>query len=383
MQALSPARTPNHRPLRKLALLSDWFLPRQGGIESQMHDLAHHLTLAGHEVHVITPIPGPTQMSGFRIHRLHAARMPLFGFVFTPQPFRAIADLLRRERYEVVHCHTSYIAPIAFGGTYVSQRLGIPTVITFHSVLAHFAHVLAASNHWLHWSDWPVLFSGVSQVVNHALEPLVKPKPVYMLPNAIDITFWQQTAPSAPSAHEVVLITVTRFSPRKRVVALLKLVAALRPHLPGITFKLLIVGDGPLRPAIEYMVAALGLSAVVTLLGYQPRAKIREWFTRAHIFVSACAIESFGLAALEARTAGLPVVARTSGVVQFIRHGQEGLLAHTDAELAYQLHTLITDRQLRKTIAEHNRTTQPAFGWDSVLPQHLSLYRTAMEITHA
>ncbi len=272
---------------------------------------------------------------------------------------------------------------MAFGGTYVSQRLGLPTVITFHSVLAHFAHVLAASNHWLHWSDWPVLFSGVSQVVNHALEPLVKPKPVYMLPNAIDLSFWQQAAPSAPSPREVVLITVTRFSPRKRVAALLKLVAALRPRLPGITLKLLIVGDGPLRPAIEYMVAALGLSDVVILLGYQPRAKIREWFTRAHIFVSACAIESFGLAALEARTAGLPVVARTSGVVQFIRHGQEGLLAHTDAELAYQLHTLITDRQLRKTIAEHNRTTQPAFGWDSVLPQHLSLYRTAMEITHA
>lgn len=348
-----------------------------------MHDLAQHLTLDGYDVHVITPIPGPTLMSGFRIHRLRAARMPLFGFVFTPQPFRTIADLLQRECYDVVHCHTSYIAPVAFGGTYVSQQLGIPTVITFHSVLAHFAHVLAASNHWVHWSDWPVLFSGVSQLVNHAIEPLVKPKPVYLLPNAIDIPFWQHVVPSDSPPREVVLITVTRFSPRKRVVAMLKLVAALRPHLPGITLKLLIVGDGPLRPAIEYMVAALGLRDVVTLLGYQPRSTIRDYFSRAHIFVSTCAIESFGLAALEARTAGLPVVARTSGVVQFIRHGEEGLLAHTDAELADQLRTLITDHHLRTAIAEHNRITPPAFGWDSVLPQHLSLYRTAMEITHA
>lgn len=382
IQLLSPSRPLSHRPLRKLALLSDWFLPRQGGIEIQMHDLAQHLTLAGYEVHVITPFPGPGLMSGFRIHRLNAARMPLFGFVFTPQPFRAIAKLLQRECYDLVHCHTSYIAPIGFGGVYVSQRLGFPTMITFHSVLAHFAHVLAASNYWLHWADWPVLFSGVSQMVNHALEPIVKPRPVYLLPNAIDIPFWQQTVSGDPPSHEVVLITVTRFSPRKRVIALLRLVAALRPHLPGITLKLLIVGDGFLRPVIERLVVALGLTDVVTLLGYQPRSRIRELFTHAQIFVSACAIESFGLAALEARTAGLPVVVRISGVVQFIRHGQEGLLAHTDVELVHQLRTLITDHNLRKSIADHNRNTRPAFGWDSVLPQHLSLYRTAMEIMH-
>ncbi|MFM7584254.1 MAG: hypothetical protein ACKO9F_16225, partial [Caldilinea sp.] len=54
----------------KIALLGDWFLPHAGGIEIQMHDLAEQLTLAGHEVHVITPIPGPTHMGGFHIHRL-------------------------------------------------------------------------------------------------------------------------------------------------------------------------------------------------------------------------------------------------------------------------------------------------------------------------
>jgi len=366
----------------KIALLGDWFLPHSGGIEIQMHDLAEQLTLAGHEVHVVTPIPGPTRMAGFRIHRLRAKRVPLFGFVGTLRPFVELADLLRRECYDVVHCHTSYIAPIAYGGAYLCQKLEIPAVVTFHSVLAHFAHVLAAADRWLGWSNWPVLFSGVSRFVTAAIEHIVAPQPVHLLPNAVDIAFWRQSLTAVQTHPEVVLVAVTRFSPRKRVDSLLKTIAQVRSARPEIPIRLLVVGDGPLRPYLERLIARLDLNAVVKLLGYQPRAQIRTLFSQAHIFVSACAIESFGLAALEARCAGLPVVARASGVDQFITHGQNGLLATTDQELADFLMQLIQDPARRQQIARHNQLTAPPFGWEHVLPQHLAFYRQATTMVH-
>ena len=366
----------------KIALLGDWFLPHAGGIEIQMHDLAEQLTLAGHEVHVVTPIPGPTRMGGFQIHRLRARRVPLFGFVATLHPFVELAELLRRERYDVVHCHTSYIAPTAYGGAYLCQKLAIPTVITFHSVLAHFAHLLAAADRWLHWSNWQVLFSGVSRFVTAAIERIVAPHPVYLLPNAIDLAFWRQSQRAAQRDPEVVLVTVTRFSPRKRVDSLLKTVAQVRSARPEIPIRLLVVGEGPLRPYLERLIARLGLNTVVHLLGYQPRTQIRTLFSQAHIFVSACAIESFGLAALEARCAGLPIVARSSGVDQFITHNQNGLLATTDQELADFLLQLIQDPARRQQIARHNQLTAPPFGWEHVLPQHLAFYHQATTMVH-
>lgn len=366
--------------MSKIALLSDWFLPHQGGIEIQMHDLAQQLTLAGHEVHVLTPIPGSTHMSGFRVQRLHAPLMPQIGLVYTAHAFRELAQLLRREAYAVVHCHVSYIAPMAFGATYLSQTLGLPTVVTFHSALTQLAHGLALVNRWMHWSAWPILFSGVSRLVNRAVEWLVQPKPVHLLPNGLELAFWQQVAPRPPNESEVVLVTVTRFSPRKRVGALLKIIAAMRAQLPALRLKLLVAGDGWQRPALERLVARLGLRDVVEFLGYQPRTAIREILSRAQIFVSACAIESFGLAALEARSAGLPVVARASGVNQFIQHGREGLLATTDAALAQHLVALIRDPARCAAMAAYNRANPPAFDWAHVLPRHIALYQAAQEL---
>jgi len=368
-------------PSLKIALLSDWFLPHRGGIEIQMHDLAQQLTRAGHTVHVITPIPGPTEIGAARVHRLRAPLAPQFGFVYTRAPFREMAALFQRERYDVVHCHTSYIAPTAFGGAYLSQKLGIPTVITFHSELSHFTHVLAMCNRWLHWSSWPVLFAGVSPFINAGIARLVAPRPVHLLPNGIDIPFWKASPPIRPRSHEIVLITVTRFSPRKRVAALLCIFAALKSQVSrSIALKLIVVGDGALRLYLQHLVKVLGLEDAVEMVGYQSRTMIRHLFARADLFVSTCAIESFGLAALEARCAGLPIVARSSGIDQFVQHGREGLLAANDRDLTGHLRRLIEDPELRLSIAQHNWATTPPFSWDNVIAQHLTVYHESKNL---
>ncbi|MDA1108661.1 MAG: glycosyltransferase family 4 protein, partial [Nitrospinae bacterium] len=101
--------------------------------------------------------------------------------------------------------------------------------------------------------------------------------------------------------------------------------------------------------------------------------------SRTDIYVQPTRWESFGIAALEARCAGLPVVAKIKGGVKgFIRHGQEGLLAKSDQELADHLVRLITDPKLRESIARHNREVVPPLDWKEAMREHEALYRQAI-----
>jgi glycosyltransferase involved in cell wall biosynthesis len=91
--------------------------------------------------------------------------------------------------------------------------------------------------------------------------------------------------------------------------------------------------------------------------------------------------ESFGIAALEARCAGLPVLAMAaSGVAEIIHHPREGALARSDSEIATQIAALAADPERRRVIAEHNRSTPTRFDWPRVVESHLVVYREAIAL---
>jgi glycosyltransferase involved in cell wall biosynthesis len=367
------------KPL-KIALICDWFLPKVGGIELHVRDLALHLAGLGHTVHVLTPVPGPAEVDAIPVWRLAA---PLHRFVrlaWHPATFRRITEIIRAQRYDLVHCHASYIAPFAYGAVRAAQRLGVPTVVTFHSLLGRFACGLACLERLFGRKGAPALLSAVSPVVADGLRPLAGERPVHLLPNGVDPVFWK-VDPAARSDGEVRLVSVFRMSPRKRGKALLGIAAAVRRRLPaGVKLRLVVIGDGLQRHALERLAGRLSLEGVVTFAGYRSREQIRGIFAAADIFVLPTVLESFGIAALEARCAGLPVVARAgNGVGEFIRDGQEGLIARSDAEMAEQLLRLIVEGPLRLAIAQHNRQTPPPYAWEAVLAAHLALYRQALQ----
>src|SRR3954464_3887827 len=86
----------------KVGLVTDCYVPRLGGIEMQVHDLARHLVAAGHDVVVITPTPGPDEMDGGRVIRMEVPLLP-FDIPYAPSTFRRIAQLLDEERVDVAH----------------------------------------------------------------------------------------------------------------------------------------------------------------------------------------------------------------------------------------------------------------------------------------
>lgn len=359
----------------KVALLSDCYPPRTGGIESQVGDLAAQLAAAGHEVEVFTATAGGAGADGVRVHRLGT---PLaLGLPVNPFARPEARRLLTEGGFDVAHIHMGVVSPFAWDMAEVATGLALPTALTWHCVLDRAAGPLGPAVR--RWVGRGAVLSAVSRFAGEGVRRAAKGEPVAVLPNGIDLATWAPaTIRSASKGRPVRVVTASRLAPRKRVGALLGVAAAAHRRLGPGAMTLDVYGDGPLRPWLETRVQALGLADVVRLRGRVTRAELAQAWADADVYLSPTRLEAFGIAALEARTAGLPVIARgDSGVREVVTDGVSGVLARDDAGLADGVVSLVADETLRARIARHNREVPPTQSWDRVVDLAVAEYRRA------
>ena len=365
---------------QSVLLFSEYYLPHHGGIELHVHALARRLQRHGLHVTVATPFPGPDVVGEVPVRRLRVPMVPYFHTVWGSHAVRPAEELLRTGGFDLVHCHQSIYNPSVSGFTYLAQRAGLPTVVTFHSIMRGYTPAFALYDLLAGWSRWPVTFTAVSELVAAEISQLLGGRPVPVLPNAIEPAAWKPRDP-VPSRGVFRVVSSMRLVRRKRPRALVDMLALLRDRLPpGMRLRARILGRGTERDRVRRLIAARGLGAEVELCGRVTHEDMREVYARSDVFVLPSLEESFGIAALEARAAGLPVVAmRDSGPAAFIRHGCEGLLADSDADMVAALVRLARDPAMRLRIAQHNRTTPAPYAWDEVLALHLDTYAGAVQ----
>jgi glycosyltransferase involved in cell wall biosynthesis len=232
------------------------------------------------------------------------------------------------------------------------------------------------------WARWPAVWSAVSLTAAQPLQRALGAEvPLAILPNGVDAGEWRiSAAPRHPS--RVVIATVGRLAERKRPRQLLRMLRDARHMVPPATeIELIMVGDGPLRAALQRSIHRHDMSNWVRLLGPANHERIRALYKDVDFYVAPAKLESFGIAALEARCAGLPVVAHAgSGISSFIRDGKEGLLTHDDEEMAAAIAHLINSPSVRAQIRQHNSTTSPSVSWSTVLEQCDLLYEQARRV---
>lgn len=366
----------------RVAFATDWFLPRLGGIELHLADLARALNARGAEVEIITTTPGPESGGEFTVRRLHPLLLPKFDLAVSPRLVAMLKAELVAGRYDLVHAHISVISPVGYGAAIAAHALGLPTVVTFCGVLLSSARFLRATDRLIGWSRWPVAVTAVSSLIAGQLRGALPDLDVAILPNGVDRAFWQ-TPPIADRApNEIVVVTAMRLNRKKRPMALLRAFFRARAAAArqGRRLVLRIAGDGPMRARLEAYVADQGLRGDIEFLGAVSRAALAEMHRRADLFALASIHESFGIAALEARCAGLPVVGmRESGIAEFLRHGETALLAGDDAEFARYLERLALDDGLRRRLAAADPTLA-RFDWPNVADAHLACYERATEL---
>lgn len=375
----------------RVALLSDCYLPRLGGIEVQVHDLAAQLLSAGHEVEVFTATPGAAgerggaieDVDGIPVHRV-AVRMP-WELPVNPWAPPEVRKRLVAGRFDVAHVHMGVVSPFATDMVAAALDVHLPTAVTWHCVLDRAAPIFRVLGHARRWAGRGAALSAVSSLAALHLHPVVGGVPVAVLPNGIDVADWAPEGPTGRDARTVRVVSAMRLAGRKRPGLLLDVAQEVRDRLPGdVRLEVEVYGEGPLRGRLERQIRAGGMADWVRLPGRVDRDELPGRYHRADVYVSSGRLEAFGIAALEARTAGLPVVAVAgSGVEDFVVDGVSGILARDDADLADQLARLVTDTDLRRRIAHHNATTPPAQDWPTVVEQVLAEYRRAQALAGA
>lgn len=357
--------------------VTDTYLPRLGGIELHVSDLATRQAARGDDVLVLTAEAAARTTRDAGSHAgSHAGSdavpvVRMRGGVLNAGVATELGPLVARFAPDVVHAHLSVGSP--FTWSVLRGSAGIPVLATVHSLLPSFPWLLRTSMKVIGLPADRITFSAVSNAAAEPVRQALGPgRSVHVLPNGIDPAQWTV---AHRRAEAVRILAVGRMAARKRPLLLVEALAELAHRDPELEWSATLVGDGAQRARVATAIRAHGLGNRVRLLGVVDRGRIRELLGQSDVFVAPAALESFGIAALEARCAGVPVVAMaSSGVTEFIQDGVNGLLARSDDDLARCLRDLARDRSLRTAMRRHSTHAPVDVSWERVLDRHTELY---------
>jgi glycosyltransferase involved in cell wall biosynthesis len=302
-----------------------------GGAERHTITLVNRLAERGHDCHAAYVQDEPGQLDRLRgaasAECLHARRYLDFAAL------RRLAASVRELRPSVVLAANPYAMMYAALALRRSV-LRAPLAVTFHTTL------LAGRKEWLKMLYYRPFFWRADCLVfvceaqrRHWLRRLVTARANRVIYNGVDAEHWRSPGPDARTrirsvlglaAGDYVIAMCAVFRPEKNHVQLVDAVGRLRAR--GIAARALLIGDGPMRPAIEARARALGLAADVLVAGLQQDVRP---FLAASDAVALCStsVETFSLAALEAMALGRPVVlSDIGGAADMVRPGREGFL---------------------------------------------------------
>jgi glycosyltransferase involved in cell wall biosynthesis len=286
----------------------------------------------------------------------------------------ALAELLRSERFDVVHAHLSFAALYA-----ALTRTLAPAprrVVTFHNqgydsypAVGAWRRSRKAAEARLTRTNFDAYVAVSRAVAEHYRHHFALVRPVRIIPNAIALTTLTSISEglSQAAGTEPLVIAAGRLVPEKGHKYLISALAELRSlgHRP----RVLIVGDGPLRRDISTAVLEQGLADQVTMQPSLPWPELMRLIGGATVLVLASTHEGFPLIPAEAMGLGTPVVATAvGGVPELIEDGTAGVLVppRDPGGLARALARVLEDPALQHELAAGGRLRVQAFTPDAV-----------------
>lgn len=309
--------------------------PTFGGSGVVATELAMALAMAGDEVHVLSyALPSRLALVSPNLffHEVVVPHYPLFEYPpYSLALASKMAEVARFQKLDLVHVH--YAVPNAISAILARAIVAprpLPVVTTLHGT-----DVTLVGNDpsYLESTRWAVISSDAVTAVSDWLrrktveQLCVEETPIEVIPNFIEPERFEAVR-HLPGARrwarpgEKILVHVSNFRPIKRVMDVLEVYLRVREKMPA---RLLFLGDGPDRAKVESRCREAGCWDGVVFLGNHPA--VEEILHGADLFLLPSAGESFGLAALEALSCEVPVIAADAGgVPEVIEAGVDGLL---------------------------------------------------------
>ncbi len=370
--------------------------PTYGGSGVVATELGIELAALGHEVHFISysqPFRLSGRDEGIHYHEVPVSNYPLFEFPpYDLALASRMAEVAEFNELDLLHVH--YAIPHSVSALLARQILAskgrrLPFVTTLHgtdiTLVGLDRSYLPITRYAIQQSD------GVTSISNYLKEETIKHfgivRPIEVVTNFVNCDVYLPIKDEAARAvararlarpDEAILMHLSNFRPVKRVMDVVKVFALVAREVPA---RLLLVGDGPDRSTAEWLAHDLKIHDKIHFMGKQER--VNELLPLADLMLMPSALESFGLAALEAMACKVPSIAtRVGGVPELIDDGITGLLypvGDVEAMAAGAL-GLIKDRDRLQAMRDAGRkTAQKRFCSSLVVPQYVKYYESVLD----
>ena len=360
--------------------------PTFGGSGVLATELGKALADKGHSVHFIT-YQQPVRLNVFNANiYYHEVRVPTYPLFDYPPYEIALAstmvDVINNHDLDLLHVHYAIPhASAAYMASKIVEKSGrkIPFITTLHGT-----DITLVGKDKTYEPD--VTFSinessAITAVSNNLREETFRffeiTKEIEVIYNFVDVkrfskkpidAFRQVIAPKG----EKILVHASNFRKIKRVKDVVKIFAGVLKEMPA---KLLMIGDGPERPAMEELAKELGVHEDVRFVGKQEQ--IEEILLVSDLFLLPSEYESFGLAALEAMAASVPVIStNTGGLPEINIHGKTGYTANLGDVAAMSRYAidLLGNEELLAELKQGAYEQALKFDISNIVPIYEKLY---------
>ena len=364
--------------------------PTFGGSGVVATELGKALAAKGHEIHFIT-YDQPARLGSFHAnvfyHEVRVSDYPLFDY----PPYELVlaskmVEVTRQHKLDLIHAHYAIPhASAAYTARAILEQEGlrVPYITTLHgtdiTLLGRDPSFEPVISFAINQSD---AVTAVSQSLKEDTRHLfgvdreIEVIPNFFCPSHFAIPVKEDLRAALAPGKEPIITHISNFRPLKRVQDVVQAFARVRAKQPA---KLLFIGDGPERHAAEVLAEQLGVHRDTLFLG-----KVKnpiEALLISDLFMLPSESESFGLSALEAMAAGVPVVASTAGgISEVVEDGVAGILCpigDVDALAGAALSLLSNPERLERFSLQALQSAN-RFHIERVLPEYERVYRRVL-----
>jgi len=364
--------------------------PTFGGSGVLATELGKALADKGHNIHFIT-YQQPVRLSGFHANIFyHEVRVPTYPLFDYPPYETALAstmvDVVNNNDIDLLHVH--YAIPHA-AAAYMAKRIlakqnkKIPVITTLHgtdiTLVGRDKTYSPVVTFSMEESD--ILTAVSTNLKEETYRNFTINKPIEVIYNFVDVkrfhkkpvdAFKQLIAPK----NEKIIVHASNFRKVKRVDDVVKTFFLINKKIPS---RLLLIGDGPERPYIESLTRDCEEGGSIKFLGKQEQ--MEDILPIADLFLLPSEYESFGLAALEAMAAEVPVISTNAGGLPEINiNGFCGYMSDVgDVEnMAKNALDILKDEKTHLHFKKNALSQAKKFDIQNIVPQYEELYKSLL-----
>ncbi|MBT8279455.1 MAG: N-acetyl-alpha-D-glucosaminyl L-malate synthase BshA [Bacteroidia bacterium] len=365
--------------------------PTFGGSGVVATELGVELSKHGHSVHFITysqPVRLDLLNANVHFHEVSVPEYPLFHY----QPYELalsskLVDMVKLHQIDLLHVH--YAIPHAYAAYMAKKMLHeegiiLPIVTTLHgtdiTLVGSHPHYKSAVAFSINKSD---AVTSVSQSLkDDTLRLFNITNEIQVVPNFIELKkgdheFTDCQRDIMADENERIITHISNFRPVKRITDIIHIFNNIQKEIPA---KLMMVGEGPEKEPAEMLCEKLGIADKVIFFGNSNEIDKILCFT--DLFLLPSETESFGLAALEAMSCGVPVISsNTGGIPEVNIHGVSGLLSDVGdiADMTKNALHILKNDDILKTFKSNAKAESLNFDIKKIVPLYEAIYESAME----